>query len=470
MVAPTVPGAAAGRARPCYILASVTTRSRPNRRTPTAALLFGLIVTLAAVVAYSWYVTRQIARLQELQTDLLDRNRQASLQLLRIQNDLNALGLAMRDMLDGDQPYPLTAWAAQFQRVRVDLEDALRREEAVAPATRTQDQRRYLANSFAQFWDAVDQIFLLARQNNEEEARAQIRLSLQARQAALSSAVARLLVANNESEEQAAQRVAGIYAEVRRQAYWFLTATLVAIVLTSAYLIRSNRRLFAEIATLSQQRHEYAQMLIATRESTLRHIARELHDEFGQILTAIGSMLGRAGKHAPEGSPLRADLREIAEVAQTALEKVRGLSQTLHPAILEQAGLERTIEWYLSTVERQFGITISYEREGPPLEVDSDTGIHVYRILQEALSNVVRHSGAAQAWVRLRSHEGALEMDVEDRGRGLDAASMRRGLGIIAMRERAELLGGRIDFEQPPEGGTRVRLDVPLDAGDSHDA
>lgn len=357
-------------------------RKVPQRRTPTAALLFGLIVTLAAVVAYSWYVTRQIARLEELQHDLLDRNRQDSLQLLRIQNDLNSLGLAMRDMLDGGQPYPLTAWSAQFERLRLDLEDALRREEAVAPASRTEDVRRYLANSFAQFWDAVDQMFALARQGNEEEARAQIRLSLQARQAALSGAVARLLVANNESEEQAAQRIADIYAEVRRQAYWFLTATLIAIVLTSAYLIRSNRRLFGEIASLSQQRHEYAQMLIATRESTLRHIARELHDEFGQILTAIGSMLGRAGKQAPEGSPLRAELREVAEVTQGALEKVRGLSQMLHPALLDEAGLERTIGWYLSTVERQFDITISYEREGPPLTVRSTTGIHVYRVLQ----------------------------------------------------------------------------------------
>ena len=76
------------------------------------------------------------------------------------------------------------------------------------------------------------------------------------------------------------------------------------------------------------------------------------------MLTAIGSMLGRAGKHAPEGSPLRADLREIGEIAQTALDNVRGLSQTLHPSILEELGLESTIDWYLSTVEKQLGITV----------------------------------------------------------------------------------------------------------------
>jgi hypothetical protein len=94
-------------------------------RSPTPALLLGLIVTLAAVVGVSWYLTRQISGLRALQTDLVDRNRTDSLQLLRIQNDLNSLGLAMRDMLDSGEPYPLTAWSAQFSRIRGDLDSAV---------------------------------------------------------------------------------------------------------------------------------------------------------------------------------------------------------------------------------------------------------------------------------------------------------------------------------------------------------
>jgi signal transduction histidine kinase len=422
----------------------------------------GLIITLAAVVAYSSYITRQISGLRQLQSGLADRNRKDSLQLLRIQNDLNLVGLAMRDMLDGGQPYPLTAWAAQFQRLRVDLDDALRREEQVAPVSRTSDQRLYLGNSFAQFWTAVDQMLDLARRGQDGEAREQIRVSLQARQSALSTAVARLLVENNETEELTAQRVAAIYDQVQQQVYLFLTATLVAIAVTSVYLIRSNRRLFAELASLSQQRHELAQKLIATREATLRHISRELHDEFGQVLTAMGSMLERARKRAPEASPLRGELREIAEIAQTMLTQVRSLSQTLHPSILEQAGLESTIDWYLSTVERQMGLSVTYERDGPAIDIGSSTNIHVYRVMQEALNNVARHSGAKQAWVRLHSKDGIIEMDVEDHGNGLDAAASRRGLGIVAMRERAEMLGGTLEFLRPAEGGTLVRLTVPV--------
>jgi signal transduction histidine kinase len=439
--------------------------ARPPGRSPTTALLFGLIITLATVVTYSWYISGQISGLRRLQTELTDRNRRDSLQLLRIQNDLNQLGLAMRDMLDSDEPYPLTAWSTQFDRIRADLDDALKRQDEVALARQTPEQREYLASQLAQFWDAADRIFDLTRAGNEDEARAQIRLSLQERQAALSTAVARLLVQNNASEEQTAQQVQEIYDQVQRQVYRFLAATLAAIVATSLYLIHSNRRLFAQLASLSDERRELAQMLIATRESTLREISRELHDEFGQILTAIGSMLGRAGKQAPEGSMLRADLREIGEVAQTALDNVRGLSQTLHPSILEELGLESTVDWYLSTVEKQLGLKVSYERVGTAIPVDATIGIHVYRVLQEALNNVAKHSGTDRAIVRLRLDAGTLGLEIEDHGKGLPPELTRagRGLGLVAMRERAEIVHGALEFLTPESGGTIVRLTVPLE-------
>jgi signal transduction histidine kinase len=442
--------------------------AKASRRSPSAALFVGLIITLAAVVAYSAYITRQIQGLRELQNNLVNRNRQDSLQLLRIQNDLNSLALAMRDMLDNDEPYPLTAWASQFHRIRTDLNDALKNEEQVAVGTRTPEQRQYLSNMATQFWDAVDRMFALAKNGKPEEARNQIRLTLQARQQALSTAVARLLVQNNESEEQAAQRIADIYQRVQRQVYLFLTATLGAILLTSLYLIRSNRMLFAQLAELSEQRSELAQKLISTQESTLRHVSRELHDEFGQILTAIGSMLARAGKQIPENSPLRSDLREVGEVAQQTLEKVRSLSQALHPMMLEESGLENTLDWYLPVMERQSGIHISYEKSGEPFEVNGNGAIHVYRVLQEALNNVSRHAGVKQAWVRLRFTSTGLNLEVEDHGSGIAPTAMKKGIGMVAMRERAELLGGTMEVGKPSQGGTVVRLAVPRESLDGH--
>ena len=442
--------------------AETTPHGPAHRRSPTPALVVGLVVTLGTVVAYSWYISEQISGLRRLQTELTDRNRRESLQLLRVQNDLNQLGLAMRDMLDTETRYPLSAWASQFERIRRDLDDALERQDAAAVTSRTPEQRQILVGAIRQFWDASDRIFTLADTGQEAQARAQVQLSLQARQAALSATVARLLVQNNAQEEDAAQQTQAIYDRVQRQVYWFLAATLAAIAATSLVLIRSNTRLFRQLSELSTSRQELARTLITTRESTLRELARELHDEFGQLLTAVGTMLARVAKRTPEGSDMRADLREIGEVAQTALDNVRGLSQTLHPSILEELGLDAAVEWYVSTVERQLGVAVAYARLGTTKAVDAAVGIQVYRVLQEALSNVARHSGARQATVRLDVGDARLLLDVEDAGKGLDLRRAARGLGLVTMRERAELVGGTLVVEPVPTGGTRVRLSVPL--------
>src|SRR5260370_38375835 len=280
-------------------------------------------------------------------------------------------------------------------------------------------------------------MFAQAEKGEDGKAHEKIRLALQARQQALSPAVSRLLVGNNEGEEQAAARIAQIYDGVQRQLYIFLAATLIAIVLTSLYLIRSNRQIFARLAELSEQRSDLAQKLIATQDSTLRHISRELHDEFGQVLTAIGSMLGRAGKHTPEGSPLRADLKEVQEIAQSTLNNIRTLSQALHPVLLEEAGLESTLDWYISTVGRQTGLALHYEKTGQPFPVETSAGVHIYRVLQEALNNVSRHSGASDAWIWLRFSQDSLKLEVEDHGKGLLPDKMQRGTGFVAIRDPA---------------------------------
>src|SRR5579863_4537665 len=311
-------------------------------------------------------------------------------------------------------------------------------------------------------------MFALAQAGKENDARDQIRLSLQARQAALNTAVSRLLVENNEAEQQAAGQIENIYNGVQRQLYIFLAATLIAIALTSLYLIRSNRQIFARLAALSEQRSDLAQKLISTQESTLRHISRELHDEFGQVLTAIGSLLGRAGNHLPEGSKVREEVQEVREIAQSTLDNIRTLSQALHPVLLEEAGLVSTLDWYIPTVERQTGLTLHYEKSGSAFSLDGGASVHVYRVLQEALNNVSRHSGVNEVWVRLKFLTDALELEVEDHGKGMAPEKNGRGIGLVAMRERAEIIGGTLELLQPLGGGTLVRLKIERQKVESH--
>jgi signal transduction histidine kinase len=155
-------------------------------------------------------------------------------------------------------------------------------------------------------------------------------------------------------------------------------------------------------------------------------------------------------------------------IAQEALDNVRGLSQSLHPSILEELGLGSTVDWYLTTVGKQLDLTVHYEPAGNLPRLPDITAIHVYRILQEALSNVARHAHVREAWVRLAWNASVLALEVEDHGTGMALgtpdSARRRGLGLVTMRERAALVGGTLECLRPPGGGTLVRLRVPVEA------
>jgi len=374
----------------------------------------------------------------------------------------------MRDMLEGSEAYPLTAWRAQFRGLRADLEDAMAREARSSPVDRDPQQRRYLGDSLHQFWDALDRIFALAQTGQEAEARTMIRLSLQARHQAISTAVARLLVQNNEIEQEAAERVRAVYARAERNIYFFVAAMLVLILLTSLYLVQSNRRMFEEVAELSALRSELAQQLIAMQESTFRSLSRDLHDDFGQILTAVGTMLGRAARRVDNAESLQADLREVQEIVQGTLEKVRTLSHALHPVVLDEIGFEGALEQYLPGFQKQTGIEVAYEKSGDAWELDRAKAIHLYRVMQEALNNIARHAHSRRAEVRLRYLTDSVVLEIQDDGVGFGGGPAY-GLGLVSMRERAGLVHGLLDLENCAHGGALVRLTVPALAQEAHD-
>jgi signal transduction histidine kinase len=433
------------------------------QRNPTLAQLIGLAVTLAAVGLFAAFTLGQLGGLRRLETEIVDRNRRDSLQLIRIENDLNQIGLALRDMAEGVEPYPLTAYRQEFDRLRQDLEDALRIEAKLAAGTPAPAQRALLQSAFERFWAETSQLWALADGGQEAEAKAVIRTRLEAERTTMSSTISRLLILNNEAEAAAAKEIETIYSKVERNLYALVFATVGAILLTGFFVIRHDRRVFAEVGSLSEQRRQLAMQVISVQEDVFRSLARELHDEFGQVLTAIGVMLQRTEKRLPPDSGERGEIREVREIANQTLERVRGMSQMLHPPILDDYGLEKSIEWYLGQFGRQAGLQIHYEKTGVAPWIGDQVAIHVYRVLQESLNNVVRHSGANEAWVRVCYTAGSVSLEVEDHGAGLpEKPAAGSGIGMISMRERAGLLGGSISIGRRSGGGTRIALQVPL--------
>jgi two-component system NarL family sensor kinase len=175
----------------------------------------------------------------------------------------------------------------------------------------------------------------------------------------------------------------------------------------------------------------------------------------------VGAILQRAHRRgAREGVPPAEDLREVREIVQSTLEKIRSLSQALHPSVLDEAGLESALTAYLPGFEQRTGVSVVYEKTGADHELDKETSIHLYRVVQEALNNVVRHSKSTRAAVRLRFESSALIVEIEDEGVGYPNVASR-GLGLVSMRERTDLVNGTIEFVQGRAGGALVRATAP---------
>jgi PAS domain S-box-containing protein len=204
--------------------------------------------------------------------------------------------------------------------------------------------------------------------------------------------------------------------------------------------------------------------LFAVQEEERRHLARELHDEFGQLLTAISLHL-QVAKNSPQPSA-SASLDECAALVARAGERVRGLALELRPTMLESAGLDGTLRWLAELHSRQGKIEVSVS--GRVSALPNDVAITGFRVVQEALTNVLRHSGAQHVRIELAQLDGSLRISVEDDGAGFDVAATRaqaaaRGhLGLIGMKERVDILRGDLEIASTVGSGTRVSASVPL--------
>jgi signal transduction histidine kinase len=436
---------------------------RRDSRSPSRTLAAGVAIAVCTIAGIGAYTYTEIRKLRDEQTAISERNRKDSLQLLRIQNDLASLSTLMRDMADGAEPYPLQGWQPAFERVQRDLAEATLLEQALAPAVREPAQQARLMQSLDAYRAELDRMFAVGR-TDEDEARRIIRTSLIPQHRAIDGLVSQFLVVNNRVQEEAAETNRAVYDRVGREIVLLVGVLLVVTSTLGAWVVRSNRRAFQEVAAVSAQLRTLSWRMLRVQEDVQRSLSRELHDDFGQIVTAIGTLLGRARRQAPGGSALAAELEHVREIAQQALDRIRSRSQWLHPGVLDDFGLQRALETCVEQFQRQTGIRTHLDASGPLHSVREDCAIHVYRIAQEALSNAARHSGSSDAWVRIGCAGGGLDLEIEDRGKGMPDSSpeaANRGMGLVSMRERAELIGGELHVRRPVQGGTVVQLRVP---------
>jgi len=205
----------------------------------------------------------------------------------------------------------------------------------------------------------------------------------------------------------------------------------------------------SELRTLSRR-------LLTVQEEERRNLARELHDEIGQMLTGLNFQLA-AGSEA-DGLALR----DAQETVQVLTEQVRQLSMNLRPGVLDAFGLLAALEWHIERFQKQTGIRVHLRHQHVSERFAPEVEIAVFRVFQEALTNIARHANTDFATVQLIVDAGLLILVIRDTGRGFDADHPVLSTGLGGMRERVELLGGRLEIESAPDQGTTLLAEVPL--------
>jgi two-component system sensor histidine kinase UhpB len=209
---------------------------------------------------------------------------------------------------------------------------------------------------------------------------------------------------------------------------------------------------------LESERHRSARRVLAAQEAERVGIARDLHDEVGQLLTGVLLELNSIAEAEPEH---RREIDGPKEAVRRALDEVRRISSELRPEMLEHLGLVSALTELTTTFGRVSGIDIKHDFDPSLPKLAPETELAVYRIAQESLTNVARHSNASRVTITLERGSDSIVLSVGDDGRGFDDPTPEEHGGLRSMRERALLVDGALAIRESPRGGVEVRLEVP---------
>lgn len=228
---------------------------------------------------------------------------------------------------------------------------------------------------------------------------------------------------------------------------------------TSAEVRALGEALDGMLERLERERRDGALRELAAQERERQRIARELHDEVGQMLTAIALRAERAAEDA--GSTERTALLDISRTALGSLEDVRRIALELRPEVLDDLGLVNAVVALCGRIDRQRSVRVRRELDWGLPRLSAEVELVIYRVAQEALTNVLRHAAATEVVVELRREPAAVILEVVDNGRGMPADAVEQGMR--GMRERARVIDAELDVSTRPAGGTCVVLSVPCE-------
>jgi signal transduction histidine kinase len=440
-----------------------------------AALLAGFAIVFGLWLLWGYELVRSLQQIERNVSSVHESEVRGEQTLSKIRTSVLLGSIYLRDALIDGATARRDTYRDELTVLRDEVERLL---HAYVPEVASPEERDHWARlqvELGDYWASRDVAFT-DQARTPDEAAALLRSRVVPRRDTVLQILDQLAALQSGANQRHEEEIDLLYRRVRTRLVSMGFATLVVAlfvaVMASRHVSRLQHQIERQRGIEQHNRQDLERLsarLVDVQEQERRTLARELHDEVGQALTAVKMDIGIALR-ADVDSRVRNALEEARDISETTLRSVRDMSQLLHPSVLDDFGLPATLTTYLRNFSQRTGIRAQLA-ETMEARLAPEIEVCVYRIVQEALSNVAQHSRATACTVTINAGGGFLRLIVEDNGRGIGAIANTlpggRGLGLIGMRERAQALGGTFTIADREGTGTIVVVTLPLGAADA---
>jgi signal transduction histidine kinase len=421
-----------------------------------AALGLGSLVVL---IAFSMLASSRKAQEIYAQLDQLNAHHQrVEANLRRLRSDVNLSGIFVRDYLLDVERERAPGYRERLSEFRdaniatlADLETLIGRDDRITSLRLKLDD----------YWEAFDPLFEWTIYEKIMRSAQFLRREVVPRRDAVLAIAAEIETLNNANLDQQRAEVARRNVAFRDDLYRMLWQTVLMGLAVALVVVVRLRILEHRSEEAERQMRELSQQLVNAQEEERRNLSRELHDHVAQVLTGLRMGLGRVERLSGDGL-VRAGVAECKALVDDMFRTVRDLSLGLRPSMLDDFGLQAALEWHVRDFTRRYAINAELKMDGDFDALPDKHRTCVYRIIQEAMTNCVRHARAQSIRVDVSAGDGLLHVRVTDDGIGLNPARRRNGLGLRGIEERVKELQGSMTITQPPGSGTVLAVQLPL--------
>lgn len=428
----------------------------------------GLASLLLLVVYSVWTASNKAQAIYTRLDQLNSHHREVEAKLRRLRSDVHLSGIFVRDYLLDTEREHAQDYQDQLAAFRGANLATLAELRALAGAEQS-ERINTLQSQLEEYWRAFEPLIDWTIAEKITLSARFLRREVIPRREAVLNIAEEIEELNNANLAAQGAEVMRQQAAFRSELYVLLWRTLalgVIVALTAVIRLRVLERRSEEQKLVAQgaERHlrELSQQLVAAQEEERRKLSRELHDHVGQMLTALRMELGRVDRISAGNARLASAVSECRQLVDEMVRTVRDLALGLRPSMLDDIGLQAALEWQARDFSRRYGVPVDLGVRG---NLDALTDQHrtcVYRVVQEALTNCIRHAHAKRVGIELDAGSERLELSVTDDGVGVEPAVRGEGLGLRGIEERVRELGGTVVMRSATGRGSTLTIELPL--------